>query len=330
MKILLLGGGGFIGRHIADVVCQNNKVTIYDKEVPSQMIRDFSGEIIVDDIRSPAVDIDMLVNQNDVIIDLIAYANPKLYIDKPLETFNICFTENLKIAEMCVKYNKRLIQFSTSEVYGDHGHVDHPWKEDHTEFITGGIHEHRWVYANAKQLLERLIHIYGTTDGLDYTIIRPFNFIGYDIDYLPSQQPGCPRVFSHFLDSIICNKPMSLVDGGQQKRAYTYIDDAVECIVKIINSPESTRREVFNIGSPKNETTIEGLGETMIQIYNERWGTYSQEFLYPTGEAFYGKGYADISRRVPSIDKVIKLIDWRPTTDLRTTLTKSMEPWFIS
>lgn len=328
-NILLLGGGGFIGRHIARAICKNDIITIYDKDI-SQQDDSFTGNVIKDDIQTPSVDISELINNNDIVIDLVAYANPKLYIDKPLETFNICFTENLKIAELCVKHNKRLIQFSTSEVYGNHGHRPESWKEDTTEFITGGIHEHRWVYANSKQLLERLIHIYGTTNNLNYTIIRPFNFIGHDIDYLPTHQPGCPRVFSHFLDSLIYNKPMSLVNGGQQKRAYTYINDAVDCIKRIINLPIETRQEVFNIGSPENETTIQGLGEIMIQIYNENWGEYNQSFLSPSGTEFYGEGYADISRRVPNVDKVIKMTGWEPRTNLRTTLLKSMAPWFTS
>jgi len=175
-----------------------------------------------------------------------------------------------------------------------------------------------------------LIHIYGTVNELEYTIIRPFNFIGHDIDYLPSHQPGCPRVFSHFLDALLYNKPISLVSGGEQKRAYTYIEDAVQCINQIIANPDGSKNQVFNIGSPGNETTIKGLAETMIKIYNERWGTYDIPFLTPSGEEFYGTGYADICRRVPNIDKIRRLIGWEPTTDLYNTLLNSMRPWFTS
>lgn len=107
--------------------------------------------------------------------------------------------ENLKIAEACVDYHRRLIQFSTCEVYGktaasisgSEQDADDPsyatFSEDHSNFVLGPVQKHRWIYASAKQLLERVIH--------NYTIVRPFNFIGPKIDFLPSNGSGIPRVF---------------------------------------------------------------------------------------------------------------------------------------
>lgn len=328
MNILLLGGGGFIGRHMAVSLQDSHDVTLYDRDCTN--IPGFKGEVLTGDIRADK-HISDLIKVNDVVVDLIAYANPKLYVDIPLEAFDICFTENLRVVEMCLKHGKKVVQFSTCEVYGDHGDEFEPWEEDKTEFIVGPIHQHRWIYANAKQTLERIIHIYGTFNGLEYTIIRPFNFVGHDIDFLPSEHEGCPRVFSHFIDALKNNSEIQLVNGGEQQRAYTYIDDAIDCINRIISHPIKSKNEVFNIGSPKNETTIRALAELMIRIYRDNnWGTYTSQLVNTPGEQFYGKGYADITRRIPCVAKAKRLLHWEPTTDLYNTVKKSMEPWFTS
>src|SRR6185295_10579409 len=165
------------------------------------------------DIRSPDWNLDELVADADLVIDLIAHANPGLYIRIPLEVFHLNFEENLKIAETCVRHRKRLIQFSTCEVYGrtaaslKNARVADPedpihatFSEDQSEFILGPVAKHRWIYACAKQLLERVLHAHGLEDGFNYTIIRPFNFIGPKIDFLPAEKDGIPRVFSFFME----------------------------------------------------------------------------------------------------------------------------------
>lgn len=122
------------------------------------------------------------------------------------------------------------------------------FSEDSTPLIMGPINEHRWIYASAKQLLERVLHAYGVEKNFNYTIIRPFNFVGPKIDYLPSEKDGNPRVFSHFIDALLYGKPMKLVDGGKNLRGYTYIDDAIDCIVRILDNPNSVcDREIFNV-----------------------------------------------------------------------------------
>ena len=186
-----------------------------------------------------------------------------------------------------------------------------------------------WIYSSAKQTLERLIYAYGIQHSLEYTIIRPFNFLGHDIDYLPSTQPGCPRVFSHFLDAILNDGTIKLVNGGEQKRAYTYIADAIECIVKIINKPTACKNKIFNIGSPDNETSIANLAKLMTDtaIENE-WISNKIKIQSTTGDQFYGTGYADITRRIPCINSICNAVNWKPKTTLRDTILYSMKPWF--
>ena len=217
--------------------------------------------------------------EHDVVVDLVAMANPSLYVSNPVDVFKLNFSENLKIAEFCVKHKKRIVQFSTCEVYGitsarafgkDSSKYPTPFAEDETPLIMGPVKNHRWIYACAKQLLERVLHAYGLEEGLNYSIIRPFNFIGPRIDYLPSEQTGNPRVFSHFMNALLYGTPIKLVDGGVNYRAYTYIDDAVDCISRIIDNRGGVcDRQIFNIGTPENEVTIKELANKMCAIFRQ-------------------------------------------------------------
>jgi UDP-apiose/xylose synthase len=195
-------------------------------------------------------------------------------------------------------------------------------------FILGPVEKHRWIYACAKQLLERVIHAYGLERGFNYTIIRPFNFIGPKIDYLLDETDGIPRVFSFFMDALISGKPMKLVDGGHQRRCYTYIDDAIECIYRIVENPDHVcDREIFNIGTPANETSIRQLAELMQEIYVEKfWDgkAHLPAIVEVSAEEFYGKGYEDSDRRIPDITKARTLLGWEPHWEIRDLLETTM------
>jgi len=348
MKILALGGGGFIGSHTVDWLLTHTDHDIIAYDLYDDKITDFLDHpeltYLNGDIRTERDRINELIQDADVVVDLIAYANPSLYVEMPLEVFHLNFTENLKIAEMCVKHGKRLVQFSTCEVYGktvvplvgdDLKDPTDPkygtFNEDTSPMILGSVDQHRWIYACAKQMLERILHAYGLDDQLRYSIIRPFNFIGPKIDYLPSEQDGNPRVFSHFVESLKNGKPMTLVNGGMQQRTYTYIDDAVDCIVRIIEDKDDVcNKQIFNIGSVGNETTIRGMAEKMREIFAARWwdGVNAlPELTVVSGEEFYGKGYDDSDRRIPDITKARTLLGWQPQHDLMATLEMSMAYW---
>ena len=243
MKILSLGAGGFIGSHLTQrLLAEGHSVTAVDvqTEKVTEWLEHPNLTFLQQDIRSPKWDLDRHVQEADLVIDLIAYANPGLYIRIPLEVFHLNFTENLKIAESCVRHDKRLIQFSTCEVYGrtaaslKNAHLvdaEDPmlatFNEDTSEYILGPVCKHRWIYSCAKQLLERVLHAYGLEKGFNYTIIRPFNFIGPKIDFLPESAQDIPRVFSFFMEALLNGTQMKLVNGGVNRRCYTYIDDAV-------------------------------------------------------------------------------------------------------
>ena len=344
MKVLSLGAGGFIGTHLTHRLLSEGHqvvgVDIHDDKL--QDILDHPGlRFIQQDIRQLSWDLDPLVKDADVVIDLIAYANPGLYIKMPLEVFRLNFTENLKIAEACLKYKKRLVQFSTCEVYGrtvstvlngDLPNGDDPrhaiFSEDSSVFILGPVEKHRWIYACAKQLLERVIHAYGLEHDFNYTIIRPFNFIGPKIDYLLNETDGIPRVFSFFMEALISGTAMKLVDGGHQRRCYTYIDDAVECIYRIVENRNGVcDREIFNIGTPVNEVSIRQLAELMQEIYVEKFWDRQRSLpaiVEIAAEQFYGKGYEDSDRRIPDITKARTLLGWEPRWAMRDLLENTM------
>jgi UDP-apiose/xylose synthase len=345
MRILSLGAAGFIGSHLTDrLLKEGHIVTALDLQVDK--VTDYLSHpnltFLQQDIRSPQSNLDRLIQESDLVIDLIAYANPGLYLRIPLEVFRLNFTENLKIAEACVRHNKRLIQFSTCEVYGrtaasiKTAHVVDPedpihatFNEDSSEYILGPVSKHRWIYSCAKQLLERVLHAYGLEHGFNYTIIRPFNFIGPKIDYLPQQAEDIPRVFSFFMGSLLTGDPMKLVNGGTNRRCYTYIDDAVECSYRIVENPGGVcDRQIFNIGSPYNEVSIAEMAVKMREIYAQKFredlSIPLPEIISVSGEEFYGEGYDDSDRRIPDIAKARTLLGWEPEWTVEQTLESTM------
>jgi len=344
LRILCFGAGGFIGSHLTErLLSEGHTVTAVDlySDKLSELLDDPNLSLIQKDIRDPNWNVHDVVPDADLVIDLIAYANPGLYVRIPLEVFRLNFTENLKIAEACIRHHKRLIQFSTCEVYGKtaasltHTALRDPedpihatFKEDESEFILGPVSKHRWIYASAKQLLERVLHAYGLAHDFNYTIIRPFNFIGPKIDFLLSEKEGIPRVFSFFMDALLTGSAMKLVDGGTRRRCYTYIDDAVECTYRIVENPARVcDRQIFNIGSPRNEVSIAQLAEMMREIYVDRFGAVRAslpEVVSVPGDVFYGEGYDDSDRRIPDITKARMLLGWEPKWEMREMLEATM------
>ena len=253
MKVLLLGAGGFIGvnlteRLLADGVHEVTALDIHDEKI-EHLINNPDLKYLNLNISKDEEEVDKLVAENDVIVDLVAFANPALYVTDPFGVYDLNYTQNMKVVEQCRQHKKRLVQFSTCEVYGitaakaaeQFGLSSETHKcefiEDETPLIMGPVKNHRWIYAAAKQLLERVLDALWKSEGFRFSVIRPFNFVGPRIDYLPSEEAGNPRVFSHFMDSLLYgNNPIKLVDGGEAFRAYTYIDDAVDWLRS--NDPE--------------------------------------------------------------------------------------------
>ena len=345
MKVLNLGAGGFIGVHLTERLLEDgHRVTGID--VHTDKISDLLGHpgflFLEADVTDRTFDLEGAIADADVVIDLVAHANPGIYVRSPLDVFRLNFQENLRIAETCVRRSRRLIQFSSCEVYGKtpvavlKGRVADPedpayatFSEDRTDLIMGPVDRHRWIYACAKQLLERVLHAYGLDGRLRYTIVRPFNFIGPKIDYLPSETDGVPRVFSHFMEALLEGTPMKLVNGGGQRRCYTFIRDAVDCVARMVADSDGVcDGEIFNVGSPDNEISIRELAILMRDLYARHFaprGAKLPKIVSVSGDDFYGQGYEDSDRRIPDIRKAQDLLGWKPRTTLEDLLLASME-----
>ncbi len=334
MKILILGVNGFIGNSLAARILKDTDWEIYGMDIRADKITGCLGNerfhFVEGDISINKEWIEYHVKKCDIVMPLVAIATPATYVREPLKVFELDFEENLKIVRLCVKYNKRLLFPSTSEVYGMC--TDAEFDEDESPLVLGPIRKQRWIYSASKQLLDRVIWAYGFQHGLKFTLFRPFNWIGPKLDELTTdpEKEGSSRVVTQFISSLLLGEPIRLVDGGNQKRCFTYIDDGIDCLIKIIEDKNNNcNGEIFNIGNPKNEATIKELAHKLKKIFTEhpfaKHIKRDSEIIEVFSKEFYGEGYQDIDRRVPSIKKAKRLLGWEPKVDLDTALRKTLE-----
>ena len=339
MKILVLGVNGFIGNSLVAKILSDTDWEVYGMDIRNDKLDACIGSsrfhFVEGDIGINKEWIEYHVKKCDVVMPLVAIATPATYVREPLRVFELDFEENLAIVRLCVKYNKRLLFPSTSEVYGMC--TDKEFDEDESPLILGPIKMQRWIYSASKQLLDRVIWAYGFERGLKFTCFRPFNWIGPKLDELTSdpEKEGSSRVVTQFISSLIKGEPIRLVDGGLQRRCFTYIDDGIECLVKIIENKEGKfNGEIFNIGNPRNEATVKDLACTLKDMFVSHPATkhYTQhsEIVEVYSKDFYGEGYQDINFRMPSIRKARALIGWEPKVDLETALRKTLEYYLDS
>jgi UDP-apiose/xylose synthase len=339
--LCILGCGGFIGSHLVERILAATDWHILGIDAHAAKIIPFVGaprftfiNADIDEADGPAQE---MIRAGDVVISLAALCNPAMYNTIPLEVIASNFTRPMAIVEQCSRQNKWLIHFSTCEVYGKTaasaaGVCFDPaadvFNEETTAMVLGPVASQRWTYACAKQLLERAIFAHGFEQGLAYTIIRPFNFIGPRMDYIPGiDGEGTPRVLACFMDALLARKPLKLVDGGMNYRAFTYIDDAIDAIMAMLRKPAQAKGRIFNIGNPANEVTIAGLAELMIELYRELNPDQHDHLALTESVAsidFYGPGYEDSDRRIPAISQAQSLLGWTPRTALRDALKKTM------
>ncbi len=336
-NIAITGCSGFIGSHIVERLLSTTDYQIYGIDISESRIKhlknnsafSFYNLNITDSSRMKEI-----LAQCGTVISLVALCNPSLYNTRPVDVITTNFTNAIDIIKLCCDYNCRIIQFSTCEVYGktlagltsSKKMDDYILKEDQTNLIMGPVLAQRWSYAAAKQLLERIIYAYGFEYGLDYTIVRPFNFIGPGMDYIPGiDGEGIPRVLACFMESLLFNKPLKLVDDGLSRRCFTYISDAVDAVELILKNPKS-RQQIFNIGNPENEISIKDLANLMIELFQQiAPNSFSAGTLTVSSRDFYGEGYEDCDRRVPDISKIQNMLEWKPKTNLRDALRVTIE-----
>lgn len=332
MKILILGVNGFIGHHLTHRILETTDWTVYGMDLAfdrlNRVIHHSRFHFLEGDISINKEWIEYHIKKCDIVIPLVAIATPKLYMMDPIGVFNLDFEMNLDIVKQCVKYHKRVVFPSSSEVYG--ASTDLEFKEDETFLTLGPIQKERWIYACCKQLLDRVIYAYGTRGQLDFTLFRPFNWIGPKLDSLDTAKEGSSRVVTQFIAELLMKRPISLVDSGQQKRCFTYVDDGIDALMKIlVNKDNCCQNQIINIGNPWNESSIKDLALLLKKIFmthpNHREDKDFSEIIEVSAESYYGKGYQDMNTRKPNIEKAETLLGWKPKIGLQDSLQMTLD-----
>lgn len=314
MRVLITGGAGFIGSHLAEAVLnKGDEVYILDdlstgsmdnikilKDIPAYKNRIF-------------VNIDTILNRNvlleltgicDVVYHMAAAVGVQYILDHPLESIKTNILGTDRVLEVCAKFKKKVLIASSSEVYGKHMHA--PLVET-DNLIYGPSSKSRWSYAASKLMDEFTALAYHRTKGLEIVISRLFNTVG------PRQTGAYGMVIPRFVDQALQNRPLTVYGDGKQSRTFTYVKDVVNALIALMHDKNGVG-EVFNIGGIE-EITILDLAKRII----EQTGSESTIAMIPYEKAFE-KDFEDMQRRVPGIDKIKKLIGYEPKTDLYTIL----------
>ncbi len=331
-RVLILGVNGFIGNHLSEKLLDDGGYEVYGMDLHTNTISHFLDH---PDFHFKEGDISIMhewieyhVRKCDVILPLVAIATPIEYVRNPLRVFELDFEENLRIVRYCAKYNKRLIFPSTSEVYGMC--QDAEFDEHDSNLILGPIHKQRWIYSCSKQMLDRVIWAYGSTRGLQFSLFRPFNWVGPKLDSLNSARIGSSRVITQFILNLVEGTPIRLVDGGSQKRCFTDIRDGIDCLFRIIENPQGVcDSQIFNIGNPEHEYSMRELAEILI----DKFTSHPLRSHFPPlagiqeveAKAFYGPGYQDVQHRHPAIKQARQRLGWNPQVAFADSVAQTLD-----
>ncbi|CAO97427.1 bifunctional UDP-4-amino-4-deoxy-L-arabinose formyltransferase/UDP-glucuronic acid oxidase ArnA [Erwinia tasmaniensis] len=331
-RVLILGVNGFIGNHLTERLLVDDNFEVFGLDIGSDAIGRFIGHerfhFVEGDISIHSEWIEYHIKKCDVVLPLVAIATPIEYTRNPLRVFELDFEENLKIIRDCVKYKKRIIFPSTSEVYGMC--TDASFDEDSSNLVVGPINKQRWIYSVSKQLLDRVIWAYGDKEGLRFTLFRPFNWMGPRLDNLNAARIGSSRAITQLILNLVEGSPIKLIDGGRQKRCFTDIHDGIEALFLIIeNKQKNCDGQIINIGNPENEASIKQLAEQLLESFErhplrDRFPPFAG-FREVESSTYYGKGYQDVEHRKPSIRNAKQLLNWQPTIAMDKTIDDTLD-----
>ncbi len=316
MKILITGGGGFLGSHLADAFLdRGDEVFILDNGSVAK-VRHLIGNPAMHYVRDSIFNLDILdglVSKVDLVYHLAAVVGVEHYVGDPYEVLNVNVNGMQNILKAAFKHSKKVVFSSTSEVYGRNPKV--PWHED-DDRVLGSTRIDRWCYSTSKAVGEHFCFAYHKM-GLPVSVVRYFNVYGPRLDSL-----DVGRVITIFLGRALRGEPLRVVGDGTQTRCFTYVTDAVRATVAA-GVGEGTDGEAFNIGTD-TETTILELARQIVEIT----GSKSAIELTPQ-EAVYGNSYEDVPRRVPDITRMHEILRVRAEIPLHDGLRRTIE-WFGS
>lgn len=331
-RVLILGVNGFIGNHLTERLLRDDNYEIFGLDIGSDAINRFLDNprfhFVEGDISIHSEWIEYHIKKCDVVLPLVAIATPIEYTRNPLRVFELDFEENLKIIRDCVKYHKRIIFPSTSEVYGMC--TDKNFDEDTSNLVVGPINKQRWIYSVSKQLLDRVIWAYGEKEGLRFTLFRPFNWMGPRLDNLNAARIGSSRAITQLILNLVEGSPIKLIEGGKQKRCFTDISDGIEALFRIIeNKNDQCDGQIINIGNPENEASIKELAEMLLDCF-ERHPLRNNfppfaGFREVESSSYYGKGYQDVEHRKPNIRNARRYLNWEPVVAMQQTVEETLD-----
>ncbi|SFU93302.1 NAD-dependent epimerase/dehydratase family protein [Alicyclobacillus macrosporangiidus] len=316
MKLLVTGGAGFIGSHVAEHLLRSgHTVTVLDnlstgsrRNVEDLQAYDrfsFVGGTVLD-----AKQVNSLVKEHDAVFHLAAVVGTKNCIENPIDLIhsNIMGTDHVVTA--CFEHGKKLVLASTSEVYGRSEQV--PFREDSPR-VFGPIHSDRWCYATTKTLDEYLSLAYAKR-GLAVTILRYFNIYGPR-----ANQSRYANVIPSFIRRALNHEPLPIHGTGEQTRSFTYVSDCVAATVAAL--APSADGAVINVGA-EEEISIKALARTIIRLSESQ-----STLVHVSYEHVFGRGHEDVSRRVPDASRARQLLHFNPTVTLEDGLRKTIE-WY--
>lgn len=306
MKILITGGAGFVGSHLADkLIGQGHEVTVIDDLSTGRYsnVEHLDGHaqfrLIIDTVLNNDL-MEDLIRETDRVFHMASAVGVRLIMEQPVKTIETIFHGTDVVLKFCSRYRKRVLIPSTSEVYGKGASV--PFRED-DDLLTGATDKHRWAYACAKTLDEFLALAHFKETRLPVVVVRLFNTVG------PRQTGQYGMVVPRFVHSAIKNEPITVFGDGTQQRCFGHVLDVVEGLSKLLESPHCFG-QVINLGN-NEEVSILGLAERAIEITGSK-----SEIRYIPYEEAYGDGFEDMRRRVPGLEKAKELIGYQPTRSL--------------
>ena len=315
MRVLITGGAGFIGSHLADELIRvGDEVTVLDDlstgrfENIEHLDGNKSFNFVEDTILNEDL-VDKLVEKIDVVYHLAAAVGVDLIVKKPLESLVTNIKGSEIVLEMVHRYHKKALITSTSEIYGKN--TNGPLKED-DDRILGSPLKSRWSYSTAKAVDEMLAYEYWRQKKVPTVIVRLFNTVG------PRQTGAYGMVVPRFVTQALKNEDITVYGDGKQSRCFLHVKNVVTALTKLMNN-EKAVGNVFNIGS-QEEITIEELAKKIIKITKS-----SSKIVYIPYDKAYEEGFEDMQRRVPDTAKAKAAIGFRPTIDLEGIIKDVIE-----
>ena len=331
ITVAIVGCSGFIGCHLLDAILSRTQWRVFGVDLDFYRIQHRLSnercEFMVADLADKSV-VERIAKY-PVVMNLAAICTPSRYMAEAPEVIRSNYDHPAALADACAKSGSWLIHFSTSEIYGRTSADSGLLVEDESELTFGPVTASRWSYATAKLLTERYI---AGLKNLKWTVVRPFNFVGPYMDFMPGVDgSGIPRVLANFSSALVRGEPLKLVNGGIAKRSFTSVFDAVDFMFALFESDKTPFSQAFNIGNPDNEITIAELAWKMRKIYAEIKGISLESVPEPeevSGVEYYGEGYEDSMRRLPSVEKAERLLGFKAKTPIDVVLRESLT-WFV-